>query len=147
MVTVYNSESQPCVIQSSFDESIYIMVRDFGVYAITHTYDYGDITFDLSMENNQCLLVGIEIKSPELMPSRDVNHTDINYYSIVRFTKDIDESTLNNCQLHVPFPTIPLQIYTNINDQIIQIVMFEPDNPNMPTLDLEIAHALSKLSL
>jgi len=121
------------------------VVRDYVQYAISETKEYGDVTFDFCTENDQCILVGIQIMGTELLPEIvSINHTVNNNYSVVSFIENIDYNILNHCQVHVPFLGFPLQIYTNIHEQIVQVAMLET---NSSSVDNELSFSLSELKL
>ena len=117
----------------------YINVRDFMTYPIDVTETVDSLVFDFCKGDNGMLLVGIELTSPEevLADNARISCVVTAEYTIVRFV-DITPDTLFDEVLHrcsvqqVCSSTysnvhLPIQIYRDTNDKLVQIVVYEND--------------------
>lgn len=121
---------------TDFTYDQYISVRDFMTYPIDVTETVDNLIFDFCAGKNGMLLVGIELKNPEYDLARDARISCVitGEYTIVRFvdmTPDIlFDEVLHTCtveQVCANNVHLPVQIYRDTNDKLVQIVVYEND--------------------
>jgi hypothetical protein len=117
--------------ESDFENytSCYVHVRDFVAFSIEITIDISpNLTADFCFRDNRYLLVGMEINdvSNELPPNYRVTTKVTKHFTIVTFIDNVTDETLNQCTLE---QHMFLQIYRDVNNKIVQIVVYEDYNP------------------
>ena len=118
--------------QNTYD--YYINVRDFMVYPIDVTETVDNLVFDFARKNGM-LLVESNCKSRRGMASNArISCVMTNEYTIVRFvdiTPDIlFDEVLHTCTVEQACANnihLPVQIYRDTNNKLVQIVVYEND--------------------
>ncbi|NBP14430.1 hypothetical protein EBU95_08530 [bacterium] len=113
-------------------DNYYINVRDFMTYPIDITETVDNLVFDFYKTDTGVLLVGIELTSPDEVLTCDARISCVitREYTIVRFV-DMTPDTLFDEVLHTctveQVSNLPVQIYRDTNDKLVQIVVYEND--------------------
>lgn len=114
--------------------SNYICVRDYMTYPIDFTETTDNLLLDFCKQGDNLLLIGIEIPDlEEVLPSdARISFVITTDYTVVRFvnmTSDIlYDEVLHKCSLQQVCSDnlhLPIQIYTDANDKLVQIVVYE----------------------
>lgn len=115
------------------DNILYILTRYPEQYLFKDViYDSsGDIRIYTSYINNSIKLLGIDIKNKNdclyyYNPSMIFSYNKDNY-SIIRFV-NIDDDYLLECTVETPIEGMPLYIYKDQYNKLIQIVLYENEN-------------------
>lgn len=112
------------------DSILFILTRDPENYVFQDAiYDStGNIVIYTSYIDNNIKLLGVEVKNKrKLLYQYNVNniyHTLKDNYYIIKFV-NTDDDYLLKCSIETPIDSLPLYIYKDQNEKLIQIVLYE----------------------
>lgn len=117
----------------NYSDMVFVLIRDPENYYFNDAiYDStGNIIIYTAYDSNNVKLLGVDVKNKQEMlyyhDASVIRSYNNDKFSIIRFV-DVSDSYLLRCSVEMPIESLPLYIYKDDKDKLVQIILYENQN-------------------